>query len=77
MNSIRQTERRTDREIDRQRTKRQRQRDTETERRRDDRERQRDIDRETQHHAALPVHFERTSKLQFILRAERFELPTF
>ena len=52
-----------------------RQRDRETERRQ--RERERDIDRETQHHAAFPVHVERTSKLQFILRAERFERPTF
>ena len=57
------------------------QRDREKERQRDrettERERERDIDRETEVHAPFPVHFERASKLQSTLRAERFEFPTF
>ena len=55
----------------------QRQRDRETERRQRERERERDIDRETENHVPFQVQFERACKLQCILRAKRFELPTF
>ena len=74
-----QTSRKTGRQRDRQTADKEtkRQRDRKTERQTDDRERKRDIDRETKQHAPFPVHFERASKLQSILRAERFELPTF